>query len=77
MLVLVDPLVEVSLQELDLGGILQKTRPVFLIEGLLAQLDLDIAGGVANLGVRRVDLGIEGEVKVVCSLQGFRVTVES
>lgn len=77
LLVLVDPLVEVGLQELHLGSVLEQTRPVFLLELLLAQLHLDVTSGVMRLAVLGVDLAEEGEVEVICALQGFRVALES
>lgn len=51
MLVLINPLVEVRLEEVDLLGVLQKTGPELLLELLLAQYHLDILGTVVDLGL--------------------------
>lgn len=76
LLVLIDPLVEVGLQELDLLRLLQQAGPVLLLKLLLAQLQLDIPGGVVDLAVLRVDLGPEVELDMVGALQRVGVAVE-
>ena len=76
LLVLVNPLVEVGLEELELLSLLEQTRPVLLLELLLAQLDLDIARGVVDLAVLDVDLAVEGELEVVGCLLGVGETLE-
>lgn len=62
LLVLIDPLVEVGLQELDFLRFLEKTRPVLVVELLLAQLELNIASGMVDLTLGGVDLSIEGKI---------------
>lgn len=76
LLILINPLVEIGLEELDLGSILQQTRPVFLLELLLAQLHLDVAGRVVNVARLHINLGVKREFDMVCALEGIRVTVE-
>lgn len=76
LLILVDPFVEVGLEVLDLLGLLQQAGPVLVLELLLAQLQLDVPGGVVDLAVLRVDLGPELELGVVRALQRVRVAVE-
>jgi hypothetical protein len=72
LLVLVNPLVEVGLEEVQPLGLLEQARPVLLLELLLLQLDLDVLGRVVDLALGRVDLGVELEVDVVLALQGPR-----
>lgn len=76
LLVLVNPLVKVGLEELQLLGLLKQAGPVLLLEFLLAQLQLDVARGVVDLGVLGVDLGVELELEVEVALQGVRVALE-
>lgn len=76
LLVLVNPLVEVGLEELQLLGLLEQARPVLLLELLLAQFNLDIARGVVDLAVLDVDLAVEGELEVVGGLLGVGQTLE-
>lgn len=76
LLILINPLVEVGLEELELLGLLEKTGPVLLLQLLLAQLDLNVAGGVGNLGVLRVNLAVEFKLEVVVTLQCVGVALE-
>jgi hypothetical protein len=76
LLILVNPLVKVGLEELQLLGLFEQAGPVLFLQVLLAQLELDIAGGVVDLGVLRVDLGKEFELELVVALQGIRVTLK-
>lgn len=76
LLVLVNPLVKVGLEELQLLGLLEQAGPVLLLEVLLAQLQLDVARGVVDLGVLGVDLRVELELEVEVALQGVRVALE-
>ena len=77
LLILINPFVEVGLQEVDLLRVLQETRPVGLIELLLAQVDLDILGGVVDLALLGVNLGVELKFEVVCLLESVGVAGES
>ena len=52
-------LVEVSLQEVNLLGCAQQTRPEFLLQLLLAQHQLDFTVIVVHFAVFRVDLGVQ------------------
>ena len=70
MLILVNPLVEVSLQEVNLLRILQEPWPELLLQFLLSQNPLDIFGGVVNFARLLVNLGVELELDVVISLEG-------
>ena len=74
--VLVDPLVEIGLEELELLGLLEQTGPVLVVELLLAQLELDVPGGVVDLAVLRVDLGVKLKLDVIVALQSVGVTIE-
>lgn len=76
LLVLINPLVEVCLEEMNLLGLLQQTGPVGIVELLLAQLQLDIAGGMVDLALGRVNLGVELELEVVGPFEGIGVTGE-
>jgi hypothetical protein len=53
-------------------GLLEQPRPVLLLELLLLQLNLDVLGGVVDLALRGVDLGVELELDVVLALEGPR-----
>lgn len=70
LLILIDPLVEVSLEEVVLGLDLEQARPVFLLEVLLLQLNFDVLGSVVNLGAGDVDLLEKLELEVVIALEG-------
>lgn len=70
LLVLVDPLVEVCLEEVNLLGVLQQTGPVLLLELLLPQLQLDVLGRVVRGARGRVDLVVELKLEVVRPLEG-------
>ena len=72
LLILIDPLVEVGLEEMEPLGLLEQPGPVLLLELLLLQLDLDVLGGVVDLALRGVDLGVELELDVVLALEGPR-----
>ena len=76
MLILVNPLVEVGLQEVNLLGVLQESWPEFLLQLLLSQVKLDVLGGVVDLALLLVDLTEELELEVVISLEGVRVAGE-
>ena len=76
LLVLIDPLVEVGLEPVNLLGVLEEAGPVGLLELLLAQLQLDVLGGVVDLALGDIDLGEELDVEVVGPLEGIRVAGE-
>ena len=76
MLILVNPLVEVGLQEVDLLSILQEPWPELLLQLLLSQDDLNVLGGVVNLALLLVNLSVELELEVVVSLERVRVAGE-
>ncbi len=76
MLILVNPLVEVGLQEVDLLSILQEPWPELLLQLLLSQDDLNVLSGVVNLALLLVDLSVELELEVVVSLERVRVAGE-
>lgn len=61
---------------MELLGLLEQAGPVLLLEVLLAQLQLDVARGVVDLGVLGVDLRVELELEVEVALQGVRVALE-
>ena len=70
LLVLVDPPIEIRLEVVHLGLVLGQAGPVLLSEFLLLQFGLDLHAGVQDLGLVRVDRGIELKIKVVGSLEG-------
>jgi hypothetical protein len=76
LLILVNPLVEVGLQEVDLLSILQEPWPELLLQLLLSQDDLNVLSGVVNLALLLVDLSVELELEVVVSLERVRVAGE-
>jgi hypothetical protein len=76
LLVLVEPLVEVGLEEVHLFGVLEEARPVGLAELFLLQLHLDVLRRVVRLALSRVDLGVELELQVVRLLERVRVAGE-
>jgi hypothetical protein len=76
LLILVNPLVEVGLQEVDLLSILQEPWPELLLQLLLSQDDLNVLGGVVNLALLLVNLSVELELEVVVSLERVRVAGE-
>lgn len=76
LLILINPLVEVSLEEVNLLRLLEQAGPVGGIELLLAKLHLDIAGSVIDLARRRVNLGVELELDMVSLLEGVGVAGE-
>lgn len=76
LLVLINPLVEVSLEEVNLLGLLEETRPVMSIKLLLAELHLDITGRVVDLARSRVNLGVELKLDMVGLLEGVGVAGE-
>lgn len=61
---------------MDLLGVLQQTGPVFLLELLLAQVDLDVLAGVVDFALLGVDLGVELELEVVCLFKRVGVAGE-
>jgi hypothetical protein len=69
LLILVNPLVEVSLQEVDLLRILQEPWPELLLQFLLSQNQLNVFGGVVNLALLLINLGVELELDMVISLE--------
>jgi hypothetical protein len=76
LLILINPLVEVSLQEVNLLRIFQEPRPELLLQFLLSQNQLNVFGGVVNLALLLINLGVELELDMVISLEGVRVTRE-
>ena len=70
MLILVNPLIEVSLQEVDLLRVLQEPWPELLLQLLLSQNQLNVFGGVVNLALLLINLGVELELDMVISLEG-------
>lgn len=70
MLIFVNPLVEVSLQEVDLLRVLQEPWPELLLQFLLSQNQLNVFGGVVNLALLLINLGVELELDMVISLEG-------
>lgn len=70
LLVLINPLVKVGLEEVQLLVLLKQAGPVFLLELLLLQLDLDVLGGVVDLAGLGVDLGEELELDVELAFEG-------
>lgn len=72
LLVLVGPLVKVGLEEVRLLGVLEKPRPVLLLELLLLQLYLNVLGGLVDLALGGVDLGVEIEVNMKLALESCR-----
>lgn len=56
--------------------LLEKTGPVLFLEILLLELDLDVLGGVVDLALGGVDIGIELEVDVVLALERLGGTGE-
>jgi hypothetical protein len=70
LLILINPLVEVSLQEVDLLRILQEPWPELLLQFLLSQNQLNVFGGVVNLALLLINLGVELELDMVISLEG-------
>lgn len=77
MLVLVNPLVEVGLEEVDLLRILQQPWPELLLELLLSQDKLNVLGGVADFALLLVDLAVELKLDSIVSLQRVRVAFEA
>lgn len=76
MLVLVNPLVEVGLQEVDLRRILQQSWPELILRLLLSQDQCDVLCSMVDLGLLLVDLAPEGELEVVIALEGVGVAGE-
>jgi hypothetical protein len=70
LLILVNPLIEVSLQEVDLLRVLQEPWPELLLQLLLSQNQLNVFGGVVNLALLLINLGVELELDMVISLEG-------
>lgn len=63
-------LVKVGAEEVHLGGVLQQSWPVFLLELLLSQHHLDVGWRMMRLGVLHVDLAVELQFKVIRCLLG-------
>jgi len=57
----------------DLLRILQQSWPELLLQLLLSQDQLNVLGGVVDLALRGVNLGVELERNLVVSLEGIRV----
>jgi len=76
LLILVNPLIEISLQEVNLLRILQQSWPELLLELLLPQNHLDVLGRVVDLAGRNVDLIVEIELHLVIPLERLGVTGE-
>ena len=76
MFILVNPFVEVCLQEVNLLSILQESWPEFLFQLLLSQDYLNVLSGVVDLALLLVNLSVELELEVVVSLEGVRVAGE-
>jgi hypothetical protein len=76
LLILINPLIEVGLQEVNLLSILQKSWPELFLQLLLSQNKLNGLAGVVGLALFGVNLRIELENYMVCSLEGFGVAVE-
>ena len=76
MLILVNPLVEVGLQEVNLLSILQEPGPELFLQLLLSQDYLNVLGGVVNLALLLVNFSVELELEVVVSLERVRVAGE-
>jgi len=74
--ILINPFVEVGLQEVDLLCILQQSWPELLSRLLLSQNHLDILGGVVDLALLWINLSVEFELDVVCPLEGLGVACE-
>lgn len=69
-------LVEVSLQVVDLLRVLEKSWPELLLGLLLPQHQLDVLGGVVDLAVVDIDLGVELKLNVVRLLQAVGLAAE-
>ena len=76
MLILINPLIEISLEEVDLLGILQQTGPELLLELLLSKDKLDVLSGVVDLALCLVNLCVELQLQEVVALEGVRVAGE-
>jgi hypothetical protein len=70
LLILVDPLVEISLEEVDASLVLEQARPELLLELLLLQSHLDVLAGVDGLCLLGLDLSEELKVDVILLLLG-------
>lgn len=77
LLILIDPLVEVGLEEVDLLVVLQQAGPELLLQLLLPQNQLDVLGRVVDLALLLVDLSKELELQLVRPLEGVRVAAEA
>jgi hypothetical protein len=69
LLVLINPLIEVGLEEVHLLSVLQQPGPELRLELLLSQDQLDILVGVVDLALLLVNLGVEFELHVVGPLE--------
>jgi len=76
LLILVNPLVEVGLQEVHLLCVLQQSWPELLLQLLLSQDHLDVLARGVDLALRWVNLGIEVKLELIVSLEGVRVAGE-
>lgn len=76
MLVLINPLVEVGLQEVDLLCILQESWPELLLQLLLSQNHLDILSGVIDLARADINFTVELKLDMVVSLERVGVARE-
>lgn len=76
LLILVDPLVEVGLEEMNLSLGFQQAGPELLLELLLSQDNLDPARSVVDLALLGLNLGEKIELDVVGCFAGVGVASE-
>jgi hypothetical protein len=76
LLILINPLIEIGLEEVDLLGILQQTGPELLLELLLSEDKLDVLSGVVDLALCLVNFCVELQLQEVVALEGVRVAGE-
>lgn len=69
-------LVKIGLEEVHALGVFEQTRPVLLLDLLLAQDQGNIASGMNDLGFLRVDLCEELKVDSVGQLLGCGSALE-
>jgi hypothetical protein len=76
LLILVNPLVEVGLKEVELLGVLEQPRPELFLELLLLQLQLDMLRSVVNMALGGVDLAKQLKLDMVSVLEAGRFSSE-
>jgi hypothetical protein len=76
LLVLINPLIEVGLEEVHFLSVLQQPGPELRLELLLSQDQLHVLVGVVDLALLLVNLGIEFELDVVGPLERVGVASE-